>query len=290
MLRRTPTEPQPEPADPRSLDDRSTRVDGRASVRGAGTGRSPMRERLTAAGIHLLLSAIVGACVAGVALLAWYPSPLPALLGVDAILLLVLAVDVILGPVFTLIVFDRGKRRLAWDLAAIATLQVAALGYGLHTLYQGRPAFVVLVRDRFEVVSPAELGPEARAAALGNPDAAIDPLRPRWVAARMPEAGPDRDLILLESVMHGRDVQHHPRLYIDLSTETAAALERALPIDRLRTLNPQRTEAVDAAIRATGRDASALRYLPLRGPAADGAVLVGHPDGRILGAVALDPW
>lgn len=288
MLRRSPSEPEPDVS--RTREARSTRIDSAASVGGDASGRSPMRERLIAAGIHLLLSVIVGTCVAALALVAWYPQPLPTLLGVDAILLIVLAVDVILGPVFTLIVFDRRKRRLAWDLAAIALLQVAALAYGLHTLYQGRPAFVVLVRDRFEVVSPAELGAEARAAALGNPDAAIDPLRPRWVAARMPEAGPDRDLILLESVMHGRDVQHHPRLYTDLAAETAAALERALPIERLRALNPQRTAAVDAAIRATGRDASALRYLPLRGPAADGAVLVGHPDGRVLGAVALDPW
>ena len=288
MLRRSPSDP--DAVVTRPLDARPSPVDGVPSMVEGAAPRSPMRDRLIAAGIHLLVSAIVGAAVAALALLAWYPQPLPRLLGVDAILLLVLAVDVILGPVFTLIVFDRRKRRLAWDLAAIATLQVMALGYGLHTLYQGRPAFIVLVRDRFEVVSPAELGAEARAAASGNPDAAIDPLRPRWVAARMPEPGPDRDLILMESVMHGRDVQHHPRLYTDLSAETAAALERALPIDRLRALNPQRGAAVDAAVRATGRDESALRYLPLRGPAADGAVLVGHPDGRVLGAAALDPW
>lgn len=288
MLRRSP--PAPGAGDPRSVDARPTPAEAGARPRTGPAGRSPLRERLVAAGLHLLLSALAGACVLAVALLGWYPPPLPALLGVDAILLIVLAVDVVLGPVFTLIVFDRRKPRLALDLAVIGIVQVAALGYGLHTLYQGRPAFVVLVRDRFEVVSPSELRPDARADAHGNAQATIDPLRPRWVAARMPEPGPERDRILMESVTQGRDVQHHPRLYTDLTAETAAALERALPIERLRALNPHRTDAVEAAVRATGREPAALRYLPLRGPAADGAVLVGHPDGRVLGAAALDPW
>jgi hypothetical protein len=249
----------------------------------------PWRDRVRAAAIHLALSATAAAAVLALVLLAWYPPPMPSLLGVDAILLIMLGVDVVLGPLFTLIVYDRRKRSLKWDLATIAALQSAALAYGVHTVHQGRPAFVVLVKDRFEVVSPADLRPDARAAARANPHARIDPLRPRWVAARMPDAPEDRSRILFEAVSHGRDVQHHPRLYVALDEASATALERALPIVRLRALNPQRTAEVDAAVAATGRDAAALRYLPLRGPASDGAVLMG-PGGDVLAVIALTPW
>ncbi|HYF59566.1 MAG TPA: TfpX/TfpZ family type IV pilin accessory protein [Burkholderiaceae bacterium] len=254
------------------------------------TARDPLRDRARAAGVHLLLSGAVAAAVFALVHLLWYPAPLSRLLGVDAILAIVLLVDVVLGPLFTLIVFDRRKKRLAWDLATIAALQLAALGYGVWTIGQGRPAFVVLVKDRFELVAPADLRAEDRAAARGNPWADPDPLRPRWVAARLPDSARERSAILVEAIGQGRDVQHHPRLYVDHAAESRAALERALPIARLRALNPARGREIDAAVASTGLGPEALRYLPLRGTAADGAVLVDATDGRVRAVTALAPW
>lgn len=251
---------------------------------------TPLRERLRAAGIHLLLSAAVAGAVIALVVFAWYPPPLHALVGVGAILLIMLGVDVVLGPLFTLLVFDRRKPNLRWDLATIAALQLLALGYGVWTVHQGRPAFVVLVKDRFEVVSPSELKATDREAARDNPHARASPLSPSWVAARMPDDPRERSDILFEALSQGRDVQHHPKLYVALDAQAAAALERALPIDRLRALNPGAEGRVDAAVAATGRAESALRYLPMRGPAADGAVLIGAGDGRVLGVAALAPW
>jgi len=268
-----------------------TGLAGRDGPPAAGApARSPMHERLRAAAIHLALSGVVAAGVLALVLFAWYPNPLARLLGVDAILLIMLAVDVVLGPLFTLLVFDRRKRSLRWDLATIAALQIAALLYGLHAVYQGRPAFVVYVKDRFEVVAPADLLPEARDAARGNPAARLDPFAPRWVSARLPESAEERSTILFEAVTLGRDVQHHPRLYVEYAADAPAALARALPIDRLRALNPQRPEAVAAAVAATGLPEASLRYLPVRGPARDGAALIDASDGRVIRIVTLVPW
>lgn len=249
-----------------------------------------LSDRIRAAGIHLGLSAVAACLVLCLVLLAWYPSPMPGLHGVDAILFIMLAVDVVIGPVFTFIVFDRRKAALALDLATIATLQLAALAYGLHTVHQGRPAFVVLVKDRFEVVAPSELKLEARAHARGNPHAVMDALGPRWVAARMPATLKESDAILFDALGKGRDLQHHPKLYVAYSAEAANAVDRSLPISRLRALNPGRSAEVDAAVAATGRSESGLRYLPLRAPARDGAVLVSFPDGEILSVLPISPW
>lgn len=261
---------------------------------GAGRTASPvmggLSERIRAAGIHLALSAVAAGLVLCLVLLAWYPAPMTRLHGVDAILLIMLAVDVVIGPVFTFIVFDRRKKALALDLATIAVLQLAAMAYGLHTVHQGRPAFVVLVKDRFEVVAPSELKAEARAQARGNPHAIMDALGPRWVAARMPESPQESNAILLEALAKGRDVQHHPKLYGAYAAEAAAAVDRALPIARLRALNPQRTAEVDAAVARTGRPESGLRYLPLRAPARDGAVLLAYPGGETLSVLPIQPW
>jgi hypothetical protein len=60
-----------------------------------------------------------------------------------------------------------------------------------------------------------------------------------------------------------------------------------LPVSKLRTLNPASGPEIDTAVAATGLSESALRYLPMRGPAADGAVLVSQADGRVLKVLPL---
>lgn len=246
--------------------------------------------RLRAAGIHLLLTGLVAAAVFALVLGLWYPDPLNRLFGVGAILAIVIGVDLVLGPLLTLLVFDRRKPRLMWDLTAIAMLQLVALGYGLHTVYLGRPAFVVFVKDRFEMIAPADLREAERVAAQDNPHALALPTGPRWVAARMPESPEALSRITMEALAYGRDVQHHPRLYVAYEDEATAALARALPIERLRALNPTEAMRIDEAVRRTGRPEAALRYLPLRGRGSDGAVIIGHPDARVLATLALMPW
>jgi hypothetical protein len=249
-----------------------------------------MAQRLRAAGVHLSLSALLAAAVLALVLLTWYPQPLPQLLGVGSILLIMLGVDVVLGPIFTLIVFDRRKKRLVWDLATIAALQLAALAYGLYTLHQGRPAFVVLVKDRFEIISPADIAPSDLAAAKDNPFAQARITGPRWVSIRMPDSASERQTIMMEAIESGRDMQHHPRFYADYDSKVNEALTRSLPVSKLRSLNPSSGADIDAAVAATGLSESALRYFPMRGPAADGAVLVSQSDGRVLKVLPLKPW
>ncbi|MEI6547065.1 MAG: TfpX/TfpZ family type IV pilin accessory protein [Burkholderiales bacterium] len=254
------------------------------------TPASSMAQRLRAAGIHLSLSALLAAAVLALVLLTWYPQPLPQLLGVGSILLIMLGVDVVLGPLFTLIVFDRRKKRLAWDLATIAALQLAALAYGLYTLHQGRPAYVVLVKDRFEIVSPADITPPDLVAAKDNPFAQSRIGGPRWVAVRMPDSASERQTIMMEALESGRDMQHHPRFYADYESQVGEAMTRSLQLSKLRSLNPSSSNDIDAAVAASGLSESALRYFPMRGPAADGAVLVSQADGRVLKVLPLKPW
>jgi hypothetical protein len=249
-----------------------------------------LRERVRAAGLHLLACLAIVALVSALVFGPWYPGPLAQVFGVGAILWILVGVDVVVGPLFTLIVYDRRKPRLKWDLATIFALQLAALAYGVHTLYVGRPAFVVLVKDRFEVTAPADLREQDRLAGADNPHARIDPMRPRWVAARQPTELQEQLRIAIEAVNQGRDLQHHPKLYVDYASEAATALERALPVSRLRALNPARLAEIDEHVARSGLPEARLRYLPLRGPAGDGTVLIDSTDARVVAVVPLVPW
>ena len=102
--------------------------------------------------IHLAISALIALAVIGLVFFIWYPTPLHTAVGVTQIFLILLAVDVVLGPLLTLLVYKVGKKTLVMDLTVIALLQLSALGYGLWTVAEGRPAWLVFSIDRFELV------------------------------------------------------------------------------------------------------------------------------------------
>ena len=99
--------------------------------------------RLAAFGIHIAASVAVVGCIGGLMLWLWFPQPWFIHDGGWWVYQIILAVDVVLGPLLTLIVFRRGKPGLRRDMTFIIALQLGALAYGASTMYQYRPAFVV---------------------------------------------------------------------------------------------------------------------------------------------------
>ena len=101
--------------------------------------------RLKAALIHLSISSMALLLLAAVTLLIWYPNPHYKYEGVLTILGLIVLVDVVLGPIFTFIVFKQGKPSLKFDLTVIAVIQIAAFVYGAQTIHSQHPEFVTYV-------------------------------------------------------------------------------------------------------------------------------------------------
>lgn len=269
----------------------SASLDRSAEPSAAGAGiAGGLRPRLQAAAVHLLISATVAAAVLALVYFFWYSGPLARISGVGDILIMLLAVDVTLGPLLTLMVFDRRKRSLPFDMACIATLQLAALGYGLYTVEAGRPHYLVFVVDRFEVVSRSDLDAADIRAAAENPEARIAPFGARLVAAMPFDDPQERQQALLESVQGGRDLQHFPRQYRSIDWALPALKARGVDIGALRKLNPEHPGALDRAIAGTGRAAEGLRYVPVKGPAGDAAMLVDAAQGTPLQMVDLEPW
>jgi hypothetical protein len=107
----------------------------------AGTLRQSLPARLQAAGIRLGLSAVILAAALYLVLARWYPG---FHFGVDGGwqgARLILAVDLVLGPLLTFVVFNpfKARRLIAFDLACIGAAQLAALGWGFFTVHGQRP-------------------------------------------------------------------------------------------------------------------------------------------------------
>jgi hypothetical protein len=106
------------------------------------------RARLRAAAIHLGLSVLVAAVTAMLVFAIWYPYPYREISGGRELFQLLVAVDIVLGPLLTFAVFNRAKPRgeLRRDLAVIVVLQLAGLSYGLWTVHLARPVHGVRIR------------------------------------------------------------------------------------------------------------------------------------------------
>lgn len=116
-----------------------------------------IKSRFLAALIHLVLSTVIVGSVVLFVLLVWYPGLYFKLAGAEAPMLLLVGVDMVLGPLMTLIVYKQGKASLKFDLTVIALIQAAALIYGVWALSSQRPEFLVFDRGSYEVISAADL-------------------------------------------------------------------------------------------------------------------------------------
>lgn len=243
--------------------------------------------RLRAALIHLGLSAIVAALAALLVFGFWYPTPFREISGGRELFFLVVAVDVVLGPVITFAIFDRRKpwRELRRDLAIVVVLQLAGLAYGLHTVYLVRPVAMALEGDRLRVVRVFDLAD----ADLSQAPPGLQRL-PLWgvqvIATRKPRA--DEKLDAMDMGLAGIDIGMRPKFWLPASATGAAMAQAAQPLDKLRKLYPNRAAQLDAAIAETQLPAASLKFIPILARSTDWVALVDANTGNVVGYAPFD--
>ena len=115
---------------------------------------SPFHTKLKATGIHLLISLFIFVLLVLWIYLDLYPSFYFNMSGGIQGLGFMFGVDVVLGPLLTFLVFNPHKklREIISDLVIIGLVQLAALGYGLHTVYQEHPKLVIMYQNNVATV------------------------------------------------------------------------------------------------------------------------------------------
>lgn len=226
------------------------------------------------------------AALAGVLVFAiWYPGVYRELSGGTNLFALVTTVDVALGPLLTFAVFNvrKTRRHLAMDLAVIGFLQIAALAYGLTTVYQARPVAMVFEADRFRVVAASQILVDE----LHLPPREFQrlPLTGPWLlGTRVPQLGDERNDALFMG-LKGFDVSQRPRFWQSYELSRADALARSRPLAVLLTRYPDVRPSVQEALASLKVDDNEVRFMPLTGARrADWVVLLdarGYPVHQI---------
>lgn len=229
--------------------------------------------RWRAAAIQLLISAGIAAGVLALMLGVWYGPTLFKAMGGAGLALILIGVDVVMGPALTLVVFRSGKRGLKFDLAAIALFQLAALLYGCHIIALARPAFIVFVKDQFQVATVAELDPQYLAEAR-YPQYRSPPWSgPELVYGEWPKDFEEQQQLMFAGLA-GADLQHFPKHYAPYEQGKDEILAKAQPLSSVHRTEPEAAKVIDEWVARSGVDAQNLLYVRLRGRNAWVAVLI----------------
>jgi hypothetical protein len=113
--------------------------------------------KLNAFSIHFGLSLFIFLVLVAMMYFVWFPGDYFMLDGGWQGLRLIAAIDLILGPALTLLLFKPGKPRLLMDMTIIAVLQIGALSYGLFATYQQRTMGLVFAESTFSTISYRDL-------------------------------------------------------------------------------------------------------------------------------------
>lgn len=225
------------------------------------------RAAAAAASVHLVSSIIVAALAGILVFGLWYPYPYRELSGGRELFFLVVGVDVVCGPLLTLVLFNPAKRRseLWRDLGLVALIQLGALGYGLFTVWQARPLFLVLEVDRFKVVMAPDLDPAA-VAALPAGLRSLAWAGPKVVAIRPPASVEEKNRVLFAAIEGGRDYAERPEFYLPYEGDNALkSLKGAKPIAVFLARWPDQQAAADKLAVEKKADMNQWLYLPVRG-------------------------
>ena len=110
---------------------------------------APVMSRYQACFYHFLISLAVFVGLAYLVLYRWYPDFFFAIDGGWEGMRIIIGVDLILGPLLTLVGVKSGKPGLKFDLTMIGITQIACLLAGLFIVYSERPIFFIYYEEHF---------------------------------------------------------------------------------------------------------------------------------------------
>jgi hypothetical protein len=169
--------------------------------------------RYKAFGLHLLSSASVLFVIFLLIWQVWYPGKLFTLAAGEDLLRLIIAVDLIVGPLIMLIIFDAKKKYIKMDVAIVLTCQIVFMSYGLWTMFSTRPAFYVFADNHFYLVRANEITSKDLLASPYSQFKSLPLLGPVYVGTREPDDIKLRNDLAFGG-LSGAGIQNLPKYFV----------------------------------------------------------------------------
>jgi hypothetical protein len=237
---------------------------------------------------HLVISAAVVALAALLVFGVWYPSPWRQLLGVAGIFGLVVGVDLVCGPLLTLVLASPKKsRKERWvDLSLVGAIQLIALAYGLWSVFGARPVALVFEVDRLTIVSANEVQTEQLSAAPEGLRAL--PWAGVQLAGVRRHRSASEQLESIELELQGISPAMRPDWWVPYDAARPDVIRKAKPLTELLKARPQQAALLESTAAKSGLPIEALRYLPLTSSKVMDWVALISPAGDVVGHAPVD--
>lgn len=232
---------------------------------------------------HFGISLLVAVFVTVLVYFVWYPQPLATCQGIGHLFFMLLIIDVIIGPLFGLLVYKEGKKTLKFDLTVVILLQVCAFIYGFYHITQGRPAWIVLGDRVFSVVKNSDIeqnGVERAKEAYKH----VGYWGPEYVALDSNMSKSAQKELLAQTPMSNSAIRY-PVNYTALEDAKLRMQYGALPMKMLEHYN-EKTDVENVVEDYP----SANAWIGLAAPAKDMVVLINKEKGEVVKIVDLRPW
>lgn len=237
--------------------------------------------------IHLGLSAVIYVALLYLIVFLWYPQPYFAADGGWDGVRLITGVDLILGPLLTLIVFKSGKPGLRRDLTLIGLVQTVALIWGAWLVYDQRIAMVTYADGTFYTLNNEQVldaGSQATAVAMQSSST------PPYAFVRLPADARERQELRLRTLFSAKSVHQLGERYEVLGASNLPdVLNSGVAIGKYTATSEQNREYLDRFLARHGGTISDYAFLPLRCRYQELLLALRRADGSIVDTLNINP-
>ncbi|MCR9278391.1 MAG: hypothetical protein NXH85_10475 [Pseudomonadaceae bacterium] len=239
--------------------------------------------RFKAFAIHFAISLAIFVFLAYLVLAHWYPDFFFDSDGGWQGIRIIVLVDLVLGPLLTLVVYKAGKPGLKFDLSMIALVQSVCLIAGVWVVYNERPIALVYTDGYFYSNSAGSY----RDADLAVPDLSSFPGQtPKRLMTALPADPNEQRLIRRNSLQSERPLRLRVEYYEPFNWQNASEHDQPLTIDRVLERDPDGNEITRWLIE-NGGSLEDYAYFPYAGRYGLKIVAVNRHSGRITGVLPM---
>jgi hypothetical protein len=248
------------------------------------------REKTAAFAVHFLVTLVLSAAAAALVFVMWFPDPFQEMLGGTRLFAILVLCQLGLGPLSSFIVYSsrKSRRALLFDYTVIGIVQLAAFIYGVYAAANTRPAYIVFVGDRFEVVAAGAID-DADLAQGGDRHSTRPKWGPQLVAIREAQDPKEREKMMF-SGLAGKDYAVLPAYYVPYEHGLPEIKRRALPVSALELRHPEAKPLVSSAVAQLQVPVERLLWMPVMHKSGFWTVLLDSDTGQPVSWLPVDPY
>ncbi len=244
---------------------------------------SLIKSKFKAAGIHLGISSIIFLVLSYFIIFQWYPFPYFTADGGWQGIRIVALIDLVLGPLLTLIIFNhhKSRREIRFDLGAIALVQASVLAWGIYTVHDERPAAVIHWDGEFYTMPSKSF--KEQGISLNELKQFSDQKPPLIHAHRSTDLETFNEILRL-STEEGLAPFEQLHLYRSLKESREVVFMHQLNIDEIVSYNDTMKVELDTFLAESGREKDDFVYMPLNARYHN-VILIFSKEGDVKGTL-----